>query len=54
MIRVLVQFLGTVQGETFSGMPSVQSVIGSFAFPELTLYKAQSSKRLHALFDRSV
>ena len=37
--RVLVQSLGTVQGETFLGMPSV--AILAIAVPELTLYKAQ-------------
>jgi hypothetical protein len=41
IVRVLVQSLGTVQGETFFGMPSVQSVIIPFSLPELTLYKAQ-------------
>ncbi|WP_447983028.1 hypothetical protein [Nitrospira sp. Nam74] len=39
IVRVLVQSLGTVQGETFIGIPSV-AVLG-FALPELTLYKAQ-------------
>jgi hypothetical protein len=39
LMRVLVQSLGTVQGETFFGIPSV-AVLG-FALPELTLYKAQ-------------
>jgi hypothetical protein len=38
---VLVQSLGTVQGETFFGMPSVQSVLIPFSLPELTRYKAQ-------------
>jgi hypothetical protein len=37
-----VQALGTVQGETFFGMPPVQSVIIPFALPELTLYKRQA------------
>ena len=41
IVRVLVQSLGTVQGETFLGMPPVQSVIVPIALPELTLYKAQ-------------
>jgi hypothetical protein len=41
IVRVLVQSLGTVQGEAFLGMPPVQSVIVPIALPELTLYKAQ-------------
>jgi hypothetical protein len=39
IVRVLVQSLGTIQGETFVGMPSV--AILAVALPELTLYKAQ-------------
>ena len=39
LVRVLVQSLGTVQGETFFGMPSL--AILAIALPELTLYKAQ-------------
>jgi hypothetical protein len=39
LVRVLVQSLGTVQGETFWGMPSV--AVLAIALPELTLYKEQ-------------
>ncbi|WP_447976866.1 hypothetical protein [Candidatus Nitrospira bockiana] len=39
--RIMIQALGTVQGETFFGMPAVQSVLIPFALPELTLYKRQ-------------
>ncbi len=39
ILRVLVQSLGTVQGETFLGMPPI--AILAIALPELTLYKAQ-------------
>lgn len=39
IVRVLVQSLGTVEGETFFGMPSI--AILAIALPELTLYKAQ-------------
>lgn len=41
-VRVIVQALGTEQGETFFGMPPVQSVILPFALPELTLFKLQN------------
>jgi hypothetical protein len=37
-----VQAFGTEQGETFFGMPPVQSVILPFALPELTLFKLQN------------
>ncbi len=39
LVRVLVQSLGTIQGETFWGMPSV--AVLTVALPELTLYKEQ-------------
>lgn len=41
LARVLVQSFGTVQGETFFGMPPVQSVLIPFALPEITLFKRQ-------------
>jgi hypothetical protein len=40
-IRVTVEALGTEQGESFVGMPPVQSVLLPFALPQLTLYRAQ-------------
>ena len=40
-IRVLVWSLGTDQGQTFFGMPPIQSAIIPFATPSLTLYEAQ-------------
>ena len=40
-IKVIVQALGTEQGDTFFGMPAVQSVLIPFALPELTLYREQ-------------
>ena len=40
-IKVLVKALGTEQGETFFGMPPVQSVLLPFALPELTLFREQ-------------
>jgi hypothetical protein len=43
-IKVMVQSLGTEQGESFFGMPPVQSVLLPFALPELTLYKEQDQK----------
>jgi hypothetical protein len=39
--RVTVEALGTEQGQSFFGMPPVQSVLLPFALPELTLFKAQ-------------
>lgn len=41
LVRIVVQALGTNQGQTFFGMPPVQSVILPFALPELSLYKRQ-------------
>ncbi|HJU05665.1 MAG TPA: hypothetical protein VJ692_10990 [Nitrospiraceae bacterium] len=40
-IRVVVFALGTDQGQSFFGMPPVQSVLIPFALPALTLYEAQ-------------
>ena len=40
-IHVIVEALGTEQGQSFFGMPPVQSVLIPFALPELTLFKAQ-------------
>lgn len=42
LAHIIIQSLGTVQGETFFGMPPVQSVIIPFSLPELTLYKQQA------------
>lgn len=41
LARVLVQSLGTAQGESFFGMPPVQSVLIPFALPELIIFKKQ-------------
>lgn len=41
LLRVVVEALGTEQGETFFGMPPVQSVLIPFALPQLTLYEEQ-------------
>ena len=38
-VNIKLQALGTEQGQTFFGMPPVQSVIIPFALPELTVYK---------------
>ena len=43
-LRVIVEALGTDQGESFIGMPPVQSVLLPFALPELTLFKAQRQR----------
>ncbi|SFK48143.1 hypothetical protein SAMN05216302_100788 [Nitrosomonas aestuarii] len=40
-INVIVGSLGTEFGETFIGVPPIQSVVIPFATPELALYKAQ-------------
>lgn len=40
-IRVLVSALGTDQGQSFFGMPPIQSSIIPFSTPALTLYQAQ-------------
>lgn len=42
LVRVLVQTLGTVQGETTFGMPPVQSVLLPFSLPALTLFGRQT------------
>jgi hypothetical protein len=41
LVRVVVEALGTEQGETFFGMPPVQSVLIPFALPQITVYEAQ-------------
>jgi len=40
-IRVLVLALGTDQGQSFFGMPAIQSSVITFATPALVLYEAQ-------------
>jgi hypothetical protein len=40
-IRVLVLALGTDQGQSFFGMPAIQSSIIPFSTPPLTIYQAQ-------------
>ncbi|HEU4683284.1 MAG TPA: hypothetical protein VFS39_02115 [Nitrospira sp.] len=40
-VRVLVLALGTDQGQTFFGMPAIQSTVIPFSTPALTLYEAQ-------------
>jgi hypothetical protein len=39
LVRVLVQAMGTNQGKTFYGVPSIQSVVIPFALPQITLYQ---------------
>jgi hypothetical protein len=39
LVRVLVHAMGTNQGKTFYGIPSIQSVVIPFAFPQITLYQ---------------
>jgi hypothetical protein len=41
ILRVVVEAVGTEQGETFFGMPPVQSVLIPFALPQLTVFEAQ-------------
>lgn len=41
LVQVMVESFGTTQGQSFFGLPPVQSVIIPFALPELTLYKRQ-------------
>ena len=41
ILRVVMEALGTEQGETFFGMPPVQSVLIPFALPQLTVFEAQ-------------
>jgi hypothetical protein len=43
-MRVIVESLGTEQGESFIGMPPVQSVLLPFSLPELTIFKAQRQR----------
>ncbi len=43
-IQVTVDALGTEQGESFIGMPAVQSVLLPFSLPQLTLFRAQAQK----------
>lgn len=40
-IRVMVLALGTDQGQSFFGMPAIQSSVIPFSTPALTLYEAQ-------------
>lgn len=40
-IRVVVESLGTDQGQSFFGMPPIQSSVIPFSTPALTLYQAQ-------------
>jgi hypothetical protein len=40
-VRVLVMALGTDQGQSFFGMPAIQSSVIPFSTPALTLYMAQ-------------
>lgn len=50
LVRVMAESFGTMQGNTFVGMPPVQSVLIPFSLPELTLYKRLSQSgyvRLH-------
>ncbi|HJR76183.1 MAG TPA: hypothetical protein VJ805_04390 [Nitrospiraceae bacterium] len=49
LFRVVVEALGTEQGETFFGMPPVQSVLIPFALPQITLYEEQR-QRAYARF----
>ena len=41
LLRVVMEALGTEQGETFFGMPPVQSVLIPFALPQITVFEAQ-------------
>ena len=41
LIRVMVLAIGTDQGQTFFGMPPVQSVLVPVSLPALTLYESQ-------------
>ena len=40
-VNVILESLGTEFGETFIGLPPIQSVVIPFATPELAFYKAQ-------------
>jgi hypothetical protein len=40
-VRLLVHAMGTDQGQSFFGMPAIQSTIIPFSTPPLTLYEAQ-------------
>jgi hypothetical protein len=44
LLRVVVEALGTEQGETFFGMPPVQSVLIPFALPQVTIYEEQRQR----------
>jgi hypothetical protein len=44
LVRVLVQALGTVQGESFFGMPAVQSVVIPVALPALSIFRLENQK----------
>jgi hypothetical protein len=39
LVRALVHAMGTNQGKTFYGIPSIQSVVIPFALPQITLYQ---------------
>ncbi len=41
LIRAMVLALGTNQGNTFFGLPPIQSVLIPFSLPQLTLYQEQ-------------
>ena len=40
-VNVIVESLGTAYGETFFGLPPIQSVVIPFSTPEIAFYKAQ-------------
>lgn len=42
VVRAMVESMGTNQGKTFFGLPSIQSVVIPFALPQLTLYQELS------------
>lgn len=52
-LRVVVEAIGTEQGETFFGMPPVQSVLIPFALPQITLYEEQR-QRAYARFTMDI
>lgn len=43
-VEVIVNAFGTEQGESFFGIPAIQSTIIPFSLPELTVYRAQRQK----------
>jgi hypothetical protein len=52
-VRIIVDALGTEQGESFVGMPPVQSVLLPFSLPQLTLFRAQL-QRSYARFTLNI